>query len=130
MDRSELVARLRELYVAHKAGSDGWRKRSNCSWCDTRMARVMEAVDKYVAALSPGSPATRYRQGSIIRQAMPHGSHPSGAKRWRVWGIQGSDYLLGALFSDGSPMTSLWNVGACEAATELEWQDDETGRIS
>jgi hypothetical protein len=46
-----------------------------------------------------------------------------------VWAVQGEDYLVQALFSDGSPMVSLWNIELCEAQTELEWQNDEVGRL-
>jgi hypothetical protein len=129
MKRSELIARLRELYVAHQGTSAFPYMHRACDWCDRRMARVMEAVDEYVTALSAGPPASRYRQGSIIREDVPHPEFPGGAKRWRVWDVRGEDYLVQALFSDGSPRVSLWNIGLCEAQTKLEWQDDEVGRV-
>lgn len=127
MKRRELVARLRRLYVAHQERTFPYDK--GCEWCDSRMARVMEVVDEYVAALSAGPPATRYRRGSIIRQARPHDEYPQGARRWRVHDIEGDNYFVQALFSDGSPMFAYWNIVWCEAATELERQDDEVGRI-
>lgn len=71
----------------------------------------------------------RYRRGSVIRQAAPHPQHPSGARRWRVLDVEGSDYYVRALFSDGSPGYAYWDTDLCDAATELEWQDNETGRI-
>jgi hypothetical protein len=129
VNRTELVARLRELYVAHQGGSDGLYRHRDCDWCASRMARVMAVVDEYVTALSAGPSATRYRRGSIIRQAVPHREYADGARRWHVWGVEDGDYIVQALFSDGSPMTARWPVEWCEAATELEWQDDEVGRI-
>jgi hypothetical protein len=71
----------------------------------------------------------RYRRGSIIRQAVPHPEYPTGAKRWRVLGVEEDDYFVCALFSDGSPTQAYWNIVWCEAVTELEWQDDVIGRI-
>lgn len=127
MKRKELVARLRRLYVAHQERTSPLDK--GCEWCDSRMAQVMDVVDEYVAALSAGPPASRYRRGSIIRQAMPHDAYPQGARRWRVLGVEGDDYSVQALFSDNSPMHAYWNIAWCEAATELEWQSDELGRI-
>lgn len=128
MRRKELVARLRELYVAHQGLSSPYDK--GCEWCDSRMARVMKVVDEYVAALSSGPPATRYRRGSVIRQSVPHQEHPHGARRWRVEAVEGDDYYVQALFSDGGPMHAHWNIEWCEEVTELEWQDDEIGRIN
>lgn len=129
MERLELVARLRELYVAHQGTSAFPYRHRECNWCDARLARVMEAVDEYVATLSPGAPAPRYQRGSIIRQAMPHPERPDGARRWRVWAVEGDDYLVQALFSDGSPAASYWNIEQCERVTELEWQDSVIGRV-
>lgn len=72
---------------------------------------------------------TTYRRGSVIRQPLPHPGHPHGARRWRVLGVEGDDYYVQALFSDGGPRHAYWNIAWCEAATELEWQDDAVGRI-
>ncbi len=71
----------------------------------------------------------KYRRGSVIRQPAPHRDMPGGARRWRVLGVEGGDYFVLALFSDHGPRTSLWNTAWCDAATELEWQDDAVGRI-
>lgn len=89
----------------------------------------MNMVDEYVAALSPGASAIRYRRGSVIHQAVPHPEYIRGARRWRVQDVVGDDYLVQALFSDGGPMYAYWDIVQCEAVTELEWQDDEIGRI-
>lgn len=72
----------------------------------------------------------RYRRGSVIRQPVPHEEHPPGARRWRVLAVEGGDYYVRALFSDGGPQYAHWNTAWCEAATELEWQDDTVGRIN
>lgn len=129
MNRTELEVRLRELYVAHQGGSAGLQRHRDCDWCASRMARVMVVVDEYVTTLSPGPSASRYRRGSIIRQCVPHPQHPGGARRWRVWAVEDGDYLVQALFSDGKPMVARWRIEWCEAITELEWQNDEVGRI-
>lgn len=71
----------------------------------------------------------KYRRGSVIRQAMPHPEYPSGARRWRVLGVEGDDYYVLALFSGNTARTALWNTQLCDTATELEWQDEVTGRI-
>lgn len=81
-------------------------------------------MDRRSPAVTP-----RYKRGSVIRQSLPHPEHPTGARRWRVLGVEGNDYYVRALFSDGAPMYAHWNTEWCDAVTELEWQDDALGRI-